>query len=98
MIERLLDRTEEGAAFAAAFLRGEPIGDAIEIVVLPAIVARHALHICAVDHGCEHSGRGRFWARPTMVTPRARTWPARRSPRKPRARGSQDRKALCGRP
>ncbi len=29
---------------------GQPVGDAVEVLVLPAIVARHALHISAIDH------------------------------------------------
>ncbi len=29
---------------------GKPVGDAVQIFVLPAIVARHALHIGTIDH------------------------------------------------
>src|SRR6516225_3752558 len=50
MAERLVDRTEKGAALALPFLRGEPIGNAIEVFVLPAVVARQALDIGTVDH------------------------------------------------
>ena len=38
---------------------GKRVGDAIEIGVLPAIVARHALHIGGVDHLCPR-GRDRL--------------------------------------
>src|SRR4029077_2346503 len=51
MTARLMDRAEEGAALALAFLYGQPVGDAVEIVVLPAIVARYALYISTGDHG-----------------------------------------------
>src|SRR5262249_55656693 len=51
MAKRLVDRAEKGAALALAFLRGEPIGNAIEVFVLPAVVARQALDIGTVDHG-----------------------------------------------
>src|SRR5713226_309979 len=46
-----MDRPEEGAALAFAILLGEPIGAAVEIPVLPAIIVRHPLHELPVDHG-----------------------------------------------
>src|SRR4051812_12948892 len=48
--QRLVDRAEERTALAPPLLVGERIGHAIEIGVLPAIVARHAPHIGRVDH------------------------------------------------
>src|SRR5713101_2876118 len=51
VIEGRMDRPEEGAALAFAILLGEPIGAAVEIPVLPAIIVRHPLHELPVDHG-----------------------------------------------
>src|SRR5260370_17503954 len=51
VIEGRMNRPEEGAALAFAILLGEPIGAAVEIPVLPAIIVRHPLHELPVDHG-----------------------------------------------
>src|SRR5689334_4434686 len=51
MAERLMDRAEKGAALALPLVHGEPVGDTIEVFVLPAVVARHALYEGTVDHG-----------------------------------------------
>src|SRR6516164_4031835 len=51
MAERAVDRAKKRAPFALPLLRGEPIGNTIEVFVLPAVVARHALYIGTVDHG-----------------------------------------------
>src|ERR1700758_1775813 len=51
MAERLVDRAKKCAALALPLLRGEPVGDTIEVFVLPAVVARHTLYIGTVDHG-----------------------------------------------
>src|SRR5579863_1024073 len=72
MAQRLVDRAEEGAALLPPRLLRELVGDAIEVLVLPAIVPRHALDVGAVDHG--------------TLTPRAPTSPGRQSPRRPPAR------------
>src|SRR5262249_21358416 len=48
---------EEGAALAPALIVGESIGDAVEILVLPVIVARHALNIAKIDHGSAPADR-----------------------------------------
>jgi hypothetical protein len=52
--ERLVDRAEKGAALKLPLPRGEPIGNAVEIFVLPAVITRQALHIGTVDHGYSH--------------------------------------------
>jgi len=51
MAQCLVDRTKEGAALALTLLHGESVGNAVKVLVLPAIVARHALYIDTVDHG-----------------------------------------------
>src|SRR5690242_10648958 len=51
MAERLVDRPEKGAALALPLLCAEPIGNTVEVFVLPAIVARQALDVRAIDHG-----------------------------------------------
>src|SRR3974390_1114839 len=51
MAQRLVDRAEKGAALALPFRRGEPIGNTVEVFILPAVVARQALDIGTVDHG-----------------------------------------------
>src|SRR5262249_43368674 len=50
MIERRMDRAEEGAALALAVVIGQPVGAAVEVAVLPAVVVRHPLHVLPVDH------------------------------------------------
>src|SRR5216684_1971066 len=50
MAQRLVDRPEEGPALAPALVVGERIGDAVEALVLPAIVARHAPNVGKIDH------------------------------------------------
>src|SRR5205085_536261 len=100
MAQRLVDRAEEGAAFAPALLLAQLIGDAVQILVLPAIVARHALHIGGIDHLCPTgpAARGRAITPPQRFRWAARPWPARRWPGMPPARGSRDRTAPCDRP
>src|SRR5205823_1432854 len=68
MAERLMDRAEEGATLALAFLYGQPVGDAVEVFVLPAIVARHALHISTVDH-CDRRTEEKELIRPVPRPP-----------------------------
>src|SRR6516165_11819168 len=51
MAERVVDRAEKGGPLALPRFHGEPIGNTIEVFVLPAVVARHALYIGTVDHG-----------------------------------------------
>ena len=46
-----MDGAEPGAALAAAFVVGQPVGDAVQIFILPAIVARHALDVRSINHG-----------------------------------------------
>ena len=81
MAQRLVDRAEERAALAAALLLAQLIGHAVQILVLPAIVARHALHIGGIDHRVPPTGPA---ARGGAITPlqqfpaAARPWPARR--------------------
>src|SRR3954468_9466754 len=50
MVERGMDRAEERAAVTPPFGVGKRIGDTIKVLVLPAVIARHALHIAGVDH------------------------------------------------
>ena len=45
-----MDRAEPRAALAPPLVIGQAVGDAVQIFVLPAIVARHALHIGTIDH------------------------------------------------
>src|ERR1700728_3523910 len=66
MTERLMDRAEPRASLLAAVGVGQPVGDAVQVLVLPAIVAGHALHVCAINHGlidlgAKDFGRGRSW-------------------------------------
>ncbi len=49
--QRSLDRAEEGAARLPTLGVGQGVGCAVEAFVLPAIVARHALHVAEIDHG-----------------------------------------------
>src|SRR5215472_14934850 len=50
MAECLLDRAEESTALALPLLRREPVGNSVNVFVLPAVVARHALYKGAIDH------------------------------------------------
>src|SRR4029077_20794983 len=50
MVERGMDRAEERTAVTPPFGVGKRIGDTIKVLVLPAVIARHALHIAGVDH------------------------------------------------
>src|SRR6266511_3766367 len=50
MIERGMDRAEEGAALAPPLGVRQGIGDAVEAFILPAVIARHPLHIAEIDH------------------------------------------------
>ena len=50
MAERRVNRTEERATVAPPLGIAEGVGDAVEIGVLPAVVARHVLNIAEVDH------------------------------------------------
>src|ERR1700722_638963 len=80
MVERLVDRTEKSAALQAALLSGQPLGDAVEVFVLPAIIGRHALHISPINNDtinlCTVSSAS--WpglSRPsTSYCPRSKTW------------------------
>src|SRR6476646_8203192 len=51
MVERGVDRAEEGAALAPPLGVGKDIGGAIKVLVLPVVIASHALHIADIDHG-----------------------------------------------
>src|SRR3984957_6305891 len=48
--QRLVDRAEPGAALAGALGVRQAVGDAVEVLILPAIVTRHPLDVRAVDH------------------------------------------------
>src|SRR5665213_2021148 len=80
MVERLVDRTEKRAAFQAALLRGQPVGDAVEVFVLPAIIARHALHIGPINHDTINlcTAPSASWPGlsrpPTSCLPRRKAW------------------------
>src|SRR3954454_3164494 len=50
VIERAMDRAEKRAALLPARFIGQPVGAGIEVLVLPAIVARHALDVADPDH------------------------------------------------
>src|SRR5579872_6002837 len=50
VVERLVDRAEPRATLLAALRIRQRIGDAVQIFVLPAIIARHALHVGSVNH------------------------------------------------
>src|SRR4029450_1616088 len=50
MAHRPVNRAEEGATLAMALLVGEAIGGAVEVLVLPTIVERHALYVVDTDH------------------------------------------------
>src|ERR1700692_4092160 len=111
MAQRLLDRTEESAALTRPFGLRQPVGGAVEIFILPAIVARHALHVCAINHDTIPMSvmaglvpaihvlltkKQGVYARHEAgddgrVIMRAPTWPDRRSPRMPPARGLRGR-------
>src|SRR5262249_43826389 len=63
MVERGVDRAEERAALAPPLAVGQAVGDRVQVLVLPAIVTRHALDIAEIDHACsddrEHMTEGR---------------------------------------
>src|SRR5690348_7297241 len=50
MAQRLVDRAEEGAAFLFPLLARQAFGRTVEVFVLPAIVAGHALDVSRTDH------------------------------------------------
>src|SRR5262245_35322096 len=81
--QRLVDRPKERGAFTPAFILRQPVRDAVEVFVLPTIVARHALNVGWVDH--------------SPIRPLTRLSPSPRWPQMPPARGSRDRTAPCGR-
>ena len=45
-----MDRAPKGPALAAPLDFGQPVGSAVEVLVLPAVITGHALNIGAVDH------------------------------------------------
>src|SRR4029077_7575373 len=72
MAQRLVDRAEERAALAPPLFVRQRIRDAVQILVLPAIVARHALHIGGIDHGpCPRCRPGRAERDPGPIYPNA---------------------------
>src|SRR5215813_1241293 len=50
VVEGGVDRAEERPAVTSPLGVGEHVGGAIEVLVLPAVIARHALHIAEIDH------------------------------------------------
>src|SRR5207253_1860352 len=88
MIERGMDRAEERAALAPPLAVGQAIGDGVQVLVLPAIIARHALDIAEVDHAGSDDRR-KCLADPLSVLCRSssvirlRPWLSRRLPRTP---------------
>src|SRR5580658_2180258 len=69
--ERLVDRAEPSAALKPALVVRQAVGDAIEILILPAIVTRHPLDVRAIDHGFAGrrttDDRGRKISEPSSV-------------------------------
>src|SRR5262249_23539413 len=61
VIERAVDRAEEGAALLLALGVAQLVGGAIEVLVLPAVVDRHGAHVL----GCDHAGL-RAWLKRAM--------------------------------
>src|SRR5581483_4320996 len=51
MVERAVDRAEKRAAIALAFGVAQAIRGAVQVLVLPAVIARHFAHVVFVDHG-----------------------------------------------
>src|SRR3712207_5296179 len=50
VVQGCLDRSEKGPALLPPVLLRQPVRDGVEVLVLPAIVAGHALHIPNADH------------------------------------------------
>src|SRR5262249_55203376 len=107
MIERGVDRAEERPAVTSPLDIGQRVGGAVKVLVLPAVIAGHALHIADIDHPLVRKTDGRggkatsFSAsilRTLMPRLRLPLWPSLQSPQRPRAPGSRDRIAPCGRP
>src|SRR6516164_8354950 len=95
VIEGGVDRAEERPAVASPLGVGQRVGSAVKVLVLPAVIAGHALHIVDVDHrlvrgtdggGQKSTSLPSSILHPLMPTPRLRLWPSRQSLQRPRAR------------
>src|SRR5262249_26487765 len=68
VVEGGVDRAEERPAITSPLGVGEHVGGAIEVLVLPAGISRHALHIAEIDHRLvrrtDRPGRGKKGIRP----------------------------------
>src|SRR5215813_13219633 len=62
VVEGGVDRAEERPAITSPLGVGEHVGGAIKVLVLPAVITRHALHIAEIDHRliCGTDGEGQM--------------------------------------
>src|SRR3984893_12540594 len=95
VIEGGVDRAEERPAVASSLGVGQRVGSAVKVLVLPAVIAGHALHIVDIDHrlvrrtdgaGQKATSSPSSILRPLTPMPRLPLWPSRQSPQRPRAR------------